>query len=112
MAPTLGNMAKAAGIVGAAIVITAGYQLAQEEGRAVINNIRSTRKARNARNDTVLCALLAEDDFPVDIIEFLRTRRDAFRSAINLTLNEAVPAEQRFRLRCALRNLYHASNGH
>jgi hypothetical protein len=108
---TLGVMAKGFAVAGAAIAITAGYQLVQEEGRSVINNIRSTRAARKARNDTVLCALLAEDDFPLDIIQFLETRRDAFRAAIQLSLDENVPSEQRSRLREALRNLYRASNG-
>jgi hypothetical protein len=110
--PAIGTMAKAVGVAAAAIVITAGYQLAQEEGRATISYLRSSRAARKARNDTVLCALLAEADFPLDIIQFLQTRRDVFRSAIQLSLDETVPEDQRLKLRQALGNLYHASNGH
>src|SRR4051812_43015432 len=105
---TLGSMVYGLSVAASAIVVTAGYNIATEEGRGLINRLRSTRALRKERNDAVLCAMLATE-LPVEVIRHIEGQRDAFRAAIALTLDEDVDKEIRRQLRACLRELYDTS---
>src|SRR3954453_19663036 len=91
---SLGSMAYGLGIAASAIAITAGYNIATEEGRGLLSRLRHTRSQRRDRNSTVLCALLASD-LPVEIIRYLEGKRNVFHAAIQLSLDPEVPIESR-----------------
>jgi hypothetical protein len=106
---SLGGMAKAMGVVAGGIALTAGYAIATEEGRSLLNRLRATRAMRRDRNSSVLCAMLATDDIPVNVIKFLEAQRDVFRAAIQLSIDPEAPTETKAALRRTLRDLYIAS---
>jgi hypothetical protein len=106
---SLKSMALALGLTASAIVITAGHQIAVDEGRNILTRLRATRTMRRERNSAVLCALLASDDIPVDLMKHLEEERDAFRAAIRFSLDPEVPVETQAALRRTLRALYAAS---
>jgi hypothetical protein len=55
---SLRSMANAVGVVVGAGMLAAGYQLAYEEGRQIIGNLRNNAAVRRARNDAVVLALM------------------------------------------------------
>jgi hypothetical protein len=103
-------MARAFGVVAGAGLLAAGYQIAYEEGRQVIHNMRSSSAQRRARNDTVMLTLLATD-LPVQAQEGIRRSRDALRAAIALATDPATPEEHRKTLRTALGRLIPTPEG-
>ena len=55
-------MANAVGVVVGAGMLAAGYQLAYEEGRQIIGNLRNNAAVRRiARNDAVVLALMSTE---------------------------------------------------
>jgi hypothetical protein len=97
-------MANAVGVVLGAGVLAAGYQIAYEEGRQIIGNVRNNAALRRARNDAVVLALLSTE-LPLQAQDSIRRSRDALRTAIKLVTDEGTPENYRLIIREALGRL-------
>ncbi len=101
---SLRSMANAVGVVVGAGVLAAGYQIAYEEGRQIIGNVRNNAALRRARNDAVVLALLSTE-LPLQAQDSIRRSRDALRTAIKLVTDEGTPENYRLIIREALGRL-------
>lgn len=101
---SLHSMARAVGVVVGAGVLAASYQIAYDEGRQVITNLRSAGQQRRARNDVVALALMSTE-LPLQAQDSIRRSRDALRTAIRLVTDEATPENYRLIIREALGRL-------
>jgi hypothetical protein len=97
-------MAHAVGVVAGAGLLAAGYQIAYEEGRQVIHNVRTSSAQRRARNEAVVLALF-DTDLPGPALNSIRQSRNALDAAMALAIDPATPEEHRTAIRTALKRL-------
>ncbi len=97
-------MANAVGVVVGAGMLAAGYQLAYEEGRQIIGNLRNNAAVRRARNDAVVLALMSTE-LPLQAQDSIRRSRDAVRTAMKLVTDEGTPENDRLMIREVLGRL-------
>ena len=97
-------MANAVGVVLGAGALAASYQIAYEEGRQIIGNMRNDAAVRRARNDAVVLALVSTE-LPLQAQDSIRRSHDALRAAIKLVTNEGTPENYRLIIREALGRL-------
>ena len=86
---TLGAMAKGFGVLLAAALLAAAYQLVQEETRIAIHNMRARSRYRRARHESLLMAALGSH-LPPLIQDRLLYSRDAFRVALEMLADPTV----------------------
>lgn len=101
---SLRSMANAVGVVVGAGMLAAGYQLAYEEGRQIIGNLRNNAAVRRARNDAVVLALMSTE-LPLQAQDSIRRSRDAVRTAMKLVTDEGTPENDRLMIREVLGRL-------
>jgi hypothetical protein len=97
-------MVNAVGVVVGAGMLAAGYQIAYEEGRQIIGNLRNNAAARRARNDAVVLTLMSTE-LPLRAQDSIRRSRDALRTAMKLVTDERTPENYRLIIREALGRL-------
>jgi hypothetical protein len=97
-------MARGLGVALGAGVLAASYQLAHDEGRQMIANLRNGAAQRRARNEAVVLTLIATD-LPIQVQDSIRRSRDALRTTMALVTDEATPPQHRETLRNALASL-------
>jgi hypothetical protein len=98
---TLPSMARAVGVVLGAGILAASYQLAYEEGRTIIHNVRVASAHRRQRNEAILLALLSTT-VPVEMQDRLRRSRDVVSTAFAWMTRADFPIEHRTVLRDTL----------
>ena len=101
---SLRSMANAVGVVVGAGMLAAGYQIAYEEGRQIIGNVRNNAAVRRARNDAVVLALMSTE-LPLQVQDSIRRSRDALRTAMKSVTDEGTPENHRLIIREALGRL-------
>ena len=101
---SLRSMVNAVGVVVGAGMLAAGYQIAYEEGRQIIGNLRNNAAARRARNDAVVLTLMSTE-LPLQAQDSIRRSRDALRTAMKLVTDERTPENYRLIIREALGRL-------
>ncbi len=101
---SLRSMVNAVGVVVGAGMLAAGYQIAYEEGRQIIGNLRNNAAARRARNDAVVLTLMSTE-LPLRAQDSIRRSRDALRTAMKLVTDERTPENYRLIIREALGRL-------
>jgi hypothetical protein len=102
-----GNFARAAGYVG--VVLGAGalgavYQLAHDEGRGFIQNLRHDASVRRHRNERLLL-LLFRTELPLELRDRLRRSRNVFNASLRLLTDKALPPDQHRLIHAALTEL-------
>jgi hypothetical protein len=91
---TIPSMAKALGVVVTASVLAASYQIAIDEGRQLINGLRSASAQRQARNDAITL-LLFGSPLPIELKDKLRRSRNVFQAGLRMLTDPAVAQEDR-----------------
>jgi hypothetical protein len=106
--PNLGSMARAIGIVLGAGMLAASHQIAYEEGRLAIANLRNASGHRRARN-TALTLALMNSGFPLELQDRLRRSRDAIGFGLAMLTDERalLTTEQRNILHDVLTRITH-----
>jgi hypothetical protein len=98
---SLQSMARAVGVVLGAGLLAASYQIAHEEGQAIVHGLRLGARHRRARNDAVMLALF-ETALPLELLEHLRRARDVFRTGMTLLTDPSMPDDHRAIIRATL----------
>ena len=96
--------AKYLGVVAGAVVVGAGYQLAQDEGRQLVHSFRMKAHNRHLRNER-LSLLLFNTALPLLLQERLSRARDVHRACMRIITDETLPDDQRRMLRAVLQHL-------
>src|ERR1700694_61927 len=91
---SLQSMARAVGVVVGAGALAASYQIAHEEGRTIVFNLRANAQQRRTRNDAVILALY-DLQIPIEIKEKLQRSRDVFRTGMNMLGDQTITPEHR-----------------
>jgi hypothetical protein len=98
-------MAQSVGIIIAAALLAAAYQLVQEETRTAIHNIRARSRYRRARHESLLLGTLGSH-LPPLIQDRLLYSRDAFRVALELLADPTVEKEDKDLIRQVLQETH------
>jgi hypothetical protein len=85
--PNLRSMANAVGVVMGAGMLAASYQIAYEDGREIIQNLRAASAQRRAR-DTAIILDLMNSELPLELQDKLRRSRDVVRTGMAMLANE------------------------
>jgi hypothetical protein len=91
---SLASMARALGVVVSAGFMAVSYQIAYDEGRAIVQGMQSNAGFRRARNDALRLALF-NSGLPLELQEALRRSRDVFRTAMNALTDQTINEEHR-----------------
>jgi hypothetical protein len=102
---TLGAMAQGFGVLIAAALLAAAYQLVQEETRTAIHNIRARSRYRRARHESLLMATLGSS-LPPLIQDRLLYSRDAFRVALEMLADPTVNGADKDLIRQVLQEIH------
>jgi hypothetical protein len=97
-------MARAVGVILGAALLAATYQLAYEESRQVVHNIRVNSARRHARNEALML-ILFRSTLPVETQEQLRRSRDTVASCMRMLTNPTLPVDQHILIHAALRQI-------
>jgi len=87
-------MARAVGVVLGAGILAASYQLAYEEGRTIVHNVRVASAQRRARNEAILLALMGTE-LPFEMQDRLRRSRNVVNTAFEWMTRADFPVEHR-----------------
>lgn len=98
---SLQSMARAVGVVFGAGLLAASYQIAHDEGQALVHGLRAGARHRRTRNDAMMLALVGTD-LPLDLLAHLRRARDVFRTCMSMVTDPATPDDHRAIIRTAL----------
>jgi hypothetical protein len=98
---SLVTMAQTVGILVAAGLLAAIYNSANEETRAILQNIRSRRRFSQARHEAILMTVLGSE-LALDLQDCLLNSHDAFRAAMILLASPLLSPEERDLVRRAL----------
>jgi hypothetical protein len=85
--PTLRTMARTIGVILGAGVLAAGHQIAYEEGRGLIHNMRTGTVRRRQQNTTLLLVLM-NSGLPLELQDRLRRSRDVVRAGLAMLADE------------------------
>jgi hypothetical protein len=80
-------MARAVGVVLGAGMLAASYQIACEEGRVIIQNLRVGAAQRRARNTAITLALM-NSGLPLELQARLRRKRDVVRAGLAMLADD------------------------
>jgi hypothetical protein len=94
-------MARAVGVVLAAGLLAASYQIAYDEGQAFVHSLRVTARHRRARNDAMMLALIGTA-LPLDLLDHLHRARDVFQVCMTLLTDPSIPDDHRAIIRGTL----------
>ena len=89
---SLPSMARAVGVALGAGLLAASYQIAYEEGRGLIHNMRVNAAHRRNRNDMILLVLL-NSTLPVELQIRLLGSRDVFQLGMRMLTEETLLPE-------------------
>jgi hypothetical protein len=89
---SLQSMARALGVAVGAVTLAASYQIAYEEGRTLVQNVRAGSARRRARN-TSLLLLLMNSGLPLELQDKLRRSRDAVQTGMALMTSQTLSSD-------------------
>ena len=98
---SLQSMARALGVVLGAGLLAASYQIAYDEGQAIVHGLRVDARQRRARNDAMMLALIGTA-LPLDLLDHLCRVRDVFRVCMTLLTDPSIPDDHRAIIRATL----------
>lgn len=102
--PALAMMARSVGIILCAGLLAATYQLAGDETRAILNNLRLRSQYRRARHENILIALLGST-LAADLQDQLLRSRDSFQACMTLLADPQLAPESRTLIRQAIQQV-------
>lgn len=85
--PVLRTMARSVGAVAGAGILAASYQIAYEEGRQIIQNMRVGAARRRERNIQLTLALM-KTGLPIEIQDSIRRARDGIGASVRMMTDQ------------------------
>ena len=89
---SLQSMARALGVAVGAVTLAASYQIAYEEGRTLVQDVRAGSARRRAHN-TALLLVLMNSALPLELQDKLRRSRDAVQAGMALLTSQTLSSD-------------------